>query len=205
MTEITDAPLMPKDKHCKRKKRLAGYNRFGEKQPDWRDVWVISVYDAEELVAYQPKPKNATQSVEAIVEILHRRLSDSRTESSIRWGHDGPEFRDLFINLLEKMDENEEGEKNYWLYLNLAKTLEEGDSVQIKGEPWDAKRLRARAVQLFPKVAYWELMQDMIRFDNATVNIGQETLTQDEVIVKAIGTLPTHHPLFQKFHGAPSG
>lgn len=40
MKEVTDGPLMP-DKE----KRLAGHNRHGEKEPVWRNVWVISIYD----------------------------------------------------------------------------------------------------------------------------------------------------------------
>ena len=40
MKEVTDGPLMP-DKE----KRLAGHNRHGEKEPVWRNAWVISIYD----------------------------------------------------------------------------------------------------------------------------------------------------------------
>lgn len=54
MTEPTDALSMPPDKHGKRKKRLAGHNRFGERQPRWRDIWVVSVYDCEERFVMLP-------------------------------------------------------------------------------------------------------------------------------------------------------
>ena len=40
MNEVTDGPLMPG-----REKRLAGHNRHGEKEPFWRNVWLISIYD----------------------------------------------------------------------------------------------------------------------------------------------------------------
>ena len=40
MEEVTDGPLMPN-----REKRLAGYNSLGERQPPWRNVWVVSIYN----------------------------------------------------------------------------------------------------------------------------------------------------------------
>eukprot|EP00438_Fugacium_kawagutii_P012972 Skav229742 [mRNA] locus=scaffold1287:308556:309941:+ [translate_table: standard] len=204
MTETTDAPLMPKDNHGKRKKRLAGYNRFGEKQPHWRDVWIISVYDAEELVAYQPKPKNATQSVEAIVEILHQRMSDLGSSTSIRTKFDGPEFRDLFITLLEKVNEKVHRNSSYWLYLNLAKILEEGDAVHIKGESLDAKQLRERAVQIDPSNAYLDLRLHM---NSATVDVGAETLDETQLWIRALEAEPLLSHVYVEFacHLYPEG
>eukprot|EP00438_Fugacium_kawagutii_P004000 Skav228096 [mRNA] locus=scaffold4074:13396:14751:+ [translate_table: standard] len=191
MTEPTKARLMPKDEDGKRRKRLAGYNRFGEKQPSWRDVWIISVYDAKELVGSQPKPKNATQSVEAIAEILHRRWSDSKTTCMIMSGHKGPEFRDLLMNLLEKMDEKKE---NYWLYTNLASSLEQGDAVPIKGESWDARKLREKAVQLNSKDAYLRLAHEAKRLNrkhaHARLKIGQEALDETQLWLRTIEESP---------------
>eukprot|EP00438_Fugacium_kawagutii_P022941 Skav226778 [mRNA] locus=scaffold8:285692:287414:- [translate_table: standard] len=229
MTETTDAPLMPKDEDGKRRKRLAGYNRFGEKQPAWRDVWIISVYDAQELslpqelVAYQPKPKHATQSVEAIAEILHRRLSDFGTQLELEVWHRGSEFQDLLISLLEKIHEKEEkkekkkkihekGEKEkeekekeekekkyFWLYLKLAKTLEQG-TVQIKDKSWDAKGLRERAVQLDPLRAYKRMLKDAVdlRLDGRAqmFDIGQETLDERQLLMRTIKACPDYVSLY---------
>lgn len=149
-------------------------------------------------MSYQPKPKHATQSVEAIAEILHRRLSDFGTQLELEVWHRGPEFQDLLINLLEKIHE-EEKEKYFWLYLKLAKTLEQGDTVQIKDKSWDAKGLREKAVQLDPLRAYKRMLKDAVkdpRDGKKKFDIGQETLDGSQLLKRTIEASPDYASLY---------
>ena len=43
--EVCDMLWEPTASLFQGKKRLAGYNSKGEKQPTWRDVWVVSIYN----------------------------------------------------------------------------------------------------------------------------------------------------------------
>ena len=43
--EVCDMLWEPTASLFQGKKRFAGYNSKGEKQPTWRDVWVVSIYN----------------------------------------------------------------------------------------------------------------------------------------------------------------
>eukprot|EP00438_Fugacium_kawagutii_P020760 Skav207032 [mRNA] locus=scaffold1901:20421:22184:+ [translate_table: standard] len=80
MGEITDGPLMPNGR-----KRLKGTNCFGERQPVWRDVWLVSIY--EQTQAVKIGVKDAEQSSDEIVQLLEKRLeTDDLVQKLAKYG-----------------------------------------------------------------------------------------------------------------------
>ena len=65
-----------------RQKGLAGYNSIGEKQPPWRDVWVISIYNQTQDIRIEVK--DVKQSYSDIVDIFLE--SDEDVQDLAKYG-----------------------------------------------------------------------------------------------------------------------
>eukprot|EP00438_Fugacium_kawagutii_P003984 Skav204187 [mRNA] locus=scaffold1955:50085:52031:+ [translate_table: standard] len=189
MEEITDGPLMPNGR-----KRLKGQNCFGERQPVWRDVWLVSIY--EQTQAVKIGVKDAQQSSDEIVQLLERRLeTDELVQNLGKYGHeyDGIKgYREIRKKLLVKVIEVKP--KDSHAYNNLGNALFPKETVRVhlkKGpRTFNRKELFLEAIELENNcaMAYNNLGAALSADETVTVQLQTEsrTLNKKELYLQAI-------------------
>eukprot|EP00438_Fugacium_kawagutii_P004662 Skav209251 [mRNA] locus=scaffold990:258392:259498:- [translate_table: standard] len=184
MEEITDGPLMPNGR-----KRLKGTNCFGERQPFWRDVWLVAIY--EQTRAKNIGVKDAQQSSAEIVQILEKRLeTDELVQNLAKYGiRNYQEIRKkLLVKVIEVKPEDSHA------YNNLAGTLspEETVSVQLQtgSRTFDKKELLLETIRLDNNQArpYHNLGRILSLEETVRVQLqtGPETFNAKELFLEAI-------------------
>eukprot|EP00438_Fugacium_kawagutii_P034004 Skav211219 [mRNA] locus=scaffold934:158432:160063:- [translate_table: standard] len=147
MEEVTDGPLMPNGR-----KRLKGRNCFDERQPDWRDVWLVSIY--KQARAENLGVKDAQQSSAEIVEILEKRLeTDQLVQDLAKYGIQ--DYQEIRKKLLVKVIEVKPADSH--AYNNLGNRLSPGETVQVQLQTdlrtFNDKKLYLEAIKLDNKLA----------------------------------------------------
>eukprot|EP00438_Fugacium_kawagutii_P027222 Skav221325 [mRNA] locus=scaffold2901:300387:303233:+ [translate_table: standard] len=184
MEEVTDGPLMPNGK-----KRLKGRDCFGEMQPFWRDVWLVSIYNqarAENLGV-----KDAQQSSSEIVQILEKRLeTDEFVQNLAKYGIRN--YREIRKKLLVKVIEAKPGDSH--AYINLGCLLSPGETVQAKLKAglstFNEKELYLEAIKLDKNNGTAFNNLGFVLSPNETVRVqlptGLRTFTETELYLRAI-------------------
>eukprot|EP00438_Fugacium_kawagutii_P034012 Skav211227 [mRNA] locus=scaffold934:339593:341224:- [translate_table: standard] len=122
MEEVTDGPLMPNGR-----KRLKGRNCFDERQPFWRDVWLVSIY--RQARAENLGVKDAQQSSTEIVQILEKRLeTDELVQKLAKYGLQN--YREIRKKLLVKVIEVKPADTH--AYNNLGHVLSPGETAEVQ-------------------------------------------------------------------------
>eukprot|EP00438_Fugacium_kawagutii_P004666 Skav209255 [mRNA] locus=scaffold990:322418:324148:- [translate_table: standard] len=188
MEETTDGPLMPN-----RRKRLKGTNCFGERQPIWRDVWLVSIY--EQTQAVKIGVKDAQQSSDEIVQILEKRLeTDELVQRLATYGyHLGlQDYREIRKKLLVKVIEVKP--KDSHAYTNLGEVLSSEETVQVHlhtgARTFNEKELYMEAIRLDNNDAFAYNNLGTILSPEETVRVqlqmGSKTFNAKELFLEAI-------------------
>eukprot|EP00438_Fugacium_kawagutii_P000475 Skav217128 [mRNA] locus=scaffold783:450717:452108:- [translate_table: standard] len=184
MDEITDGPLMPDGR-----KRLKGYNRMGERQPLWRDVWLVSIY--KQARAENLGVKDAVQSSDEIVQILEKRLkTDELVQKLAKYGIKN--YREIQKKLLVKVIEVKP--KDSHAYNNLGATLSPKETVQVHlqsgSRTFGRKDLYLKAIELDNNLtlAYNNLGLTLSSKETVQVQLhaGPKTFNKKELFMEAI-------------------
>eukprot|EP00438_Fugacium_kawagutii_P004660 Skav209249 [mRNA] locus=scaffold990:233056:234438:- [translate_table: standard] len=188
MEEITDGPLM-----LNGRKRLKGTNCFGERQPDWRDVWLVAIYAQTQAVKIGVK--DAQQSSDEIVHILSKRLeTDELVQNMATYGHldSLQDYREIQKKLLVKVIEVKPKESHAYRNLGTQLSPEETVRVQLQTGPrtFNRKELFLEAIKLDNNYAFayrnlgWELSpEETVRVQLQT---GPRTFNKKELYLEAI-------------------
>eukprot|EP00438_Fugacium_kawagutii_P019882 Skav226855 [mRNA] locus=scaffold455:261066:262301:+ [translate_table: standard] len=166
MEEVTDGPLMPNGR-----KRLKGRNCFDERQPSWRDVWLVSIY--EQARAQNLGVKDAQQSSTEIVQILEKRLeTDELVQNLAKYGIQN--YREIRKKLLVKVIEVKPADSH--AYNNLGAALSPGETVQVQ--------LRTGPKTFNKKDLYLEAIKLDNNNANAYNNLGNQLSPEETVQVQ---------------------
>eukprot|EP00438_Fugacium_kawagutii_P014115 Skav218668 [mRNA] locus=scaffold5113:39227:40726:+ [translate_table: standard] len=184
MEETTDGPLMPNGR-----KRLKGTNCFGERQPFWRDVWLVSIYTQTRVENIGVK--DAEQSSVEIVQILGKRLETDELVQDLA-KYDIENYREIQKKLLVKVIEMKPAD--YHACYNLAYTLapEETVTMQLQTGPrtFSRRELYLKAIKLDNKfaLAYNNLANQLSPEETTRVELqsGLKTFNQKELYMEAI-------------------
>eukprot|EP00438_Fugacium_kawagutii_P003981 Skav204184 [mRNA] locus=scaffold1955:13655:15043:+ [translate_table: standard] len=188
MDEITDGPLMPNGR-----KRLRGTNCFGERQPIWRDVWLVSIY--EQTRAVKIGVKDAQQSSDEIVQLLEKRLeTDELVQELATYGHrlGLQDYREIRKKLLVKVIEVKPKDTHAYLNLGWALSPDETVTVQLHGGPrtFSEKELYLEAIRLDNNYALAYTNLGALLSPEETVRVqllsGLKTFNAKEVCLEAI-------------------
>eukprot|EP00438_Fugacium_kawagutii_P004659 Skav209248 [mRNA] locus=scaffold990:193116:194615:- [translate_table: standard] len=184
MDEITDGPLMPNGQ-----KRLKGHNCFGERQPVWRDVWLVSIY--EHTQAVKIGVKDAQQSSEEIVQILGKRLeTDELVQDLAKYGIE--DYQEIQKKLLVKVIEVKP--KDSHAYNNLGTELSPEETVQVHlptgPRRFNEKDLYLEAIKLDNDnaIAYHNLAAVLSPEETVQVQLqtGPRTFNRKDLFLEAI-------------------
>eukprot|EP00438_Fugacium_kawagutii_P034011 Skav211226 [mRNA] locus=scaffold934:324673:326361:- [translate_table: standard] len=184
MEEVTDGPLMPNGR-----KRLKGRNCFDEKQPLWRDVWLVSIY--KQARAENLGVKDAEQSSAEIVQILEKRLeTDGLVQYLATYGLQN--YREIQKKLLVKVIEVKP--TSCHAYNNLGTELSPAETVQVQLQSgptrFNAKELFLEAIKLDNYFAYPYNNLGFLLSPGETVQVqlrsGPTRLNAKELFLKAI-------------------
>eukprot|EP00438_Fugacium_kawagutii_P011119 Skav203190 [mRNA] locus=scaffold39:398670:399884:+ [translate_table: standard] len=175
--EITDGPLMPNGR-----KRLKGCNCFSERQPGWRDVWLVSIY--EKTRAVKIGVKDAVQSSDEIVQLLEKRPeTDELVQKLAKYGIQN--YREIQKKLLVKVMEVKPQDSH--AYNNLGTVLW---AQQTGPSTFNKKELYLEAIKLDNSntFAYDNLGSSLSLEETVRVQLqtGPRTLNQKEVFLEAI-------------------
>eukprot|EP00438_Fugacium_kawagutii_P027215 Skav221318 [mRNA] locus=scaffold2901:182832:184334:- [translate_table: standard] len=184
MEEVTDGPLMSNGK-----KRLKGRNCFGEKQPPWRDVWLVSIY--KQARAQNLGVKDAQQSSYEIVHILEKRLeTDELVQNLAKYGIKN--YREIQRKLLVKVIEVKPTDPH--AYINLGVLLSPGEEVQVQLRTgprlFDRKELYLETIKLDNEnaKAYNNLGKELSPGEMVQVQLqsGPRTFNRKELFLESI-------------------
>eukprot|EP00438_Fugacium_kawagutii_P004667 Skav209256 [mRNA] locus=scaffold990:343081:344550:- [translate_table: standard] len=188
MEEITDGPLMPNGR-----KRLKGTNCFGERQPVWRDVWLVSIY--VQTRAENIGVKDAQQSSDEIVQILGKRLeTDELVQDLATYGHQYglQHYQEIQKKLLVKVIEVKPTDSH--VYNNLAGTLSPAETVRVqlqtRSRTFNKKELLLEAIKVDNNyaLAYNNLGLVLSPEERVRVQLqtGSRTFSRKELYMEAI-------------------
>eukprot|EP00438_Fugacium_kawagutii_P019881 Skav226854 [mRNA] locus=scaffold455:242569:244329:+ [translate_table: standard] len=183
MEEVTDGPLMPNGR-----KRLKGRNCFDERQPYWRDVWLVSIY--KQTRAENLGVKDAQQSSSEIVEILEKRLeTDKLVQDLAKYGlkNYGEIRKKLLVKVIEVKPDSH-------AYNNLSNRLSPGETVQVQLQTgprtFNRKELYLEAIKLDNNYAdaYHNLGSMLSPEETVQVQLqtGPKTFNKKELYLEAI-------------------
>eukprot|EP00438_Fugacium_kawagutii_P034001 Skav211216 [mRNA] locus=scaffold934:139065:140963:- [translate_table: standard] len=184
MEEVTDGPLMPNGR-----KRLKGRNCFDERQPSWRDVWLVSIY--KQARAENLGVKDAQQSSSEIVEILEKRLeTDELVQDLAKYGLRN--YREIQKKLLMKVIEVKPADSH--AYNNLGTVLSREETVEVQLETglkaFNQKELYLEAIKLDNNsaLAYKNLGTMLSREETVEVQLrtGPRQFNKKELYLEAI-------------------
>eukprot|EP00438_Fugacium_kawagutii_P010180 Skav222521 [mRNA] locus=scaffold1754:16712:18079:- [translate_table: standard] len=184
MEEVTDGPLMPNGR-----KRLKGRNCFDERQPFWRDVWLVSIY--KQARAENLGVKDAQQSSSEIVQILEKRLqTDELVQKLAKYGLKN--YREIRKKLLVKVIEVKPGDRH--ACNNLGHALSRGETVQVQLQPgprtFNKKELYLEAIKLDNNyaTAYNNLGKELSPEETVQVQLqpGPRTFNKKELFLESI-------------------
>eukprot|EP00438_Fugacium_kawagutii_P006304 Skav234107 [mRNA] locus=scaffold2732:53475:55253:+ [translate_table: standard] len=182
--EITDGPLMPNGR-----KRLKGCNCFGERQPFWRDVWLVSIY--AHTRAEKIGVKDAQQSSDEIVHILGKRLeTDELVQDFAKYGM--LQYREIQKKLLVKVIEVKPADCD--AYNNLGTVLYPEETVQVElrtgPKTFNKKQLYLEAIKLDNNEALAYNNLGLLLCPEETVLVqmqtGSRTFNRKELFLEAI-------------------
>eukprot|EP00438_Fugacium_kawagutii_P019878 Skav226851 [mRNA] locus=scaffold455:79803:81701:+ [translate_table: standard] len=184
MKEVTDGPLM-----LNGKKRLKGRNCLGERQPFWRDVWLVSIY--KQSRAESIGVKDAEQSSAKIVEILEKRLeTDELVQKLAKYGIKS--YREIQKKLLVKVIEVKPGDTHACNNLGYALSREETVQVQLQTgvRTFNKKECFLEAIKLDNSKAnaYYLLGLQLSREETVQVPLrtGSRQLNEKQLYLEAI-------------------
>eukprot|EP00438_Fugacium_kawagutii_P023704 Skav227687 [mRNA] locus=scaffold2108:170496:172001:- [translate_table: standard] len=184
MEEVTDGPLMMNGK-----KRLKGRNCFDERQPLWRDVWLVSIY--KQTRAQNLGVKDAEQSSSEIVQILEKRLeTDELVQKLAKYGLKN--YREIRKKLLVKVIEVKPADSHAFNNLGAALSPEETVQVQLQtgSRRFNKKELYLEAINLDNNYArpYFNLGTVLSPEETVRVQLrtGLRTFNKKELYLEAI-------------------
>eukprot|EP00438_Fugacium_kawagutii_P033992 Skav211207 [mRNA] locus=scaffold934:60067:61437:- [translate_table: standard] len=184
MEEVTDGPLMPNGR-----KRLKGRNCFDERQPFWRDVWLVSIY--KQARAQNLGVKDAQQSSTEIVQILEKRLeTDELVQNLAKYGIQN--YREIRKKLLVKVIEVKPADSHAYNNLGDLLSPEEMVQVQLRTGPksFNKKELFLEAIKLDNNdaVAYHNLGTVLSPEETVQVQLrtGPKAFNEKELYLEAI-------------------
>eukprot|EP00438_Fugacium_kawagutii_P027220 Skav221323 [mRNA] locus=scaffold2901:276434:278065:+ [translate_table: standard] len=184
MEEVTDGPLMPNGR-----KRLKGRNCFDERQPFWRDVWLVSIY--KQARAENLGVKDAEQSSAEIVEILERRLeTDELVQDLAKYGLQN--YREIQKKLLVKVIEVKPADSHAYNNLGFQLSPQETVQVQLQTGPrtFNRKEMYLESIKLDNNnaMAYGNLGNALSPWETVQVQLrtGPKTFNKKDLYLEAI-------------------